>query len=127
MAAFRLTKGNCEDIGFARSCLVAGIVNFAEFKTWLFWIVENDDDVPAYIWDLIDLKEAFEFKPLRIMGFNPYWSHRDDEDAALDGIGYRRWPDFKSDSTSRPDALQKLSNNPHIEARFKATFPFIEF
>ena len=126
MAGFRLTKDNCEDIGFAKSCLLAGVVTFDEFKQWLFWVVENESEVPAYFWDIIDLQESYEFKPLRIMGFNPYWLHNDDEDAALDGIGFKRWSNFASDSISRTEALQKLAKNPHIEERFRAAFPFIE-
>lgn len=127
MAGLHLTKNNCDDIGFAKSCLLAGVISFDEFKKWLFWVVENEEEVPNYFWDLIDLKEKDEFNPLRIMGFNPYWSHSDDEDDALDGIGYKRKPDFTSDATSRTDALRKLANNPHIEKRFRETFPFIEF
>lgn len=127
MVGLRLTKDNCEDIGFVRVCLLAGVVSFDEFKQWLFWVVENEEEVPSYFWDLIDLKEKFEFKPLKVMGFNPYWLHNDDEDDALDGIGYKRRPDFRSDVTSRIDALQKLASNPHIEERFKTTFPFIDF
>ena len=127
MTGVRLTKDDCEDIGFAASCLTAGILSFDEFKQWLFWVIENEDDVPNYVWDIIDLKEKLDFVPLRIMGFNPYWEHTDDEDDALDGIGYTRRSDFNSDAVSRSDALQKLADNSHVEDRFKATFPFIEF
>ncbi len=126
MASVRLTKDDCEDIGFAKSCLTAGILSFDEFKQWLFLVIENEDDVPNYVWDIIDLKEKFDFVPLRIMGFNPYWKHTNDEDDALDGIGYKRRSDFNSDAVSRSDALQKLADNSHIEDRFKTTFPFIE-
>ena len=126
MGRFRLTKNDCEDIGFAQSCLTAGIISFDELKQWLFWVIETEDDVPNYIWDIIDLKEKFDFVPLRIMGFNPYWEHTDDEDDALDGIGYKRSLDFNSDAVSRSDALQKLIANPHIEERFRKTFPFID-
>lgn len=62
--------------------------------------------------------------PLRIMGFNPYWKHTEDEDDALGRIGYKRSFDFKSDAVSRSVALQKLASNPHIESRFRWTFPF---
>ncbi|MBD8513421.1 hypothetical protein IFO68_12145 [Photobacterium sp. CAU 1568] len=127
MAGLRLTKDNCEDIGFVKSCLFAGIVSFDEFKQWLFWAVENEEEVPNYFWDLIELKEKVDFKPLKIMGFTPYWLHSSDEGDALDGLGFKRNPDFTSDAISRTDALRKLAKNPHIEKRFRETFPFIEF
>lgn len=126
MERFRLTKNDCEDIGFAQSCLTSGIISFDEFKEWLFLIVEAKHDVPNYIFEIIDLKEKFDFVPLRIMKFNPYWEHTGDEDDALDGIGYKRRLDFHSDAVSRSDALQKLIDNPHIEERFRNTFPFID-
>ncbi|MDO5658438.1 MAG: hypothetical protein Q4G36_08970 [Paracoccus sp. (in: a-proteobacteria)] len=48
MGRFRLTKSDSEDIGFVQSCLTAGIISFDEFKKWIFWVVETEDDVPSY-------------------------------------------------------------------------------
>lgn len=126
MPNLRLTKDDCDDIGFARACLTAGIISFDEFKQWLYLVVEQEDSVPNYIWDLIDLKEEFDFKPLKIMGFNPYWVHTDVEDDALEGIGYKRRQDFVSDAVSRPTALRILEENRHIAERFQQMFPFTE-
>ena len=126
MAGLRLLKNDSEDIGFVDACLIAGVITFEEFKCWLFWVVEIEVDAPNYVWDLMDLKEKFDYKPLQIMGFNPVWTHSRDEDDALDGIGYTRYADFISDATSRNLALEKLADNPHIIERFRKTFPFIE-
>lgn len=83
--------------------------------------------MPNYFWDIIDLKEKFDFSPLRIMGCQPSWKHKDEEDVALDGIGSKRRLDFNSDAVSRSDAILKLIANPHIEERFRQTFPLIVF
>lgn len=127
MAEWRLTKNNCEDIAFAISCLAAGVISFDEFKQWLYLVVETTGDVPHFIWDITELNDRYDFIPLKIMGFTPHWVHTNDEDDAVDGIGYKRWSSFASDASSRRDALEKLSTNPHIEERFRNTFPFIQF
>ncbi|MFQ3789867.1 hypothetical protein [Halomonas sp. A29] len=123
----RLDKNDCDDIGFAKACLVAGVLEFAEFKEWIYYVVGHQDQVPAYFWDILDIENKFDFKPLSVMGFNPSWKHTESENDALDGIGYRRWNDFVSDAVPRDLALQALERNPHIEQRFREMFPFISW
>ena len=65
---------------FSQSCLTADVICFDEFKQWLFWGIETEDDVPKTVWDMIDLQEKLDFVPLKQMGFNPYWVHTNDED-----------------------------------------------
>lgn len=123
----RLDKNDCDDIGFAKACLVAGVLEFSEFKKWIYYVIENQDEVPAYFWDVLEVESKFDFKPLLVMGFNPYWHHTASENNALDGIGYRRWDDFVSDAVPREMALRELNKNPHIEQRFREMFPFVNW
>ena len=123
---FRLEKNDCDDIGFVKACLVAGVIDFDEFKKWIYYVIENQEEVPSYFWDICDIRDKFDFKPIAVMGFNPYWKHSQEEGEALDGIGYKRFADFRSDASSKQDALRALVKNPHIEIRFNNTFPFIE-
>ncbi|WP_421710315.1 hypothetical protein [Algihabitans sp.] len=122
----RLEKNDCDDIGFVKACLVAGVIDFEEFKKWIYHVIENQNEVPSYFWDILDLKNKFDFKPISIMGFIPYWEHDEGEGNALDGIGYRRKTDFSSDVVSREQATKSLEKNMHIEQRFRDTFPFID-
>ncbi|KPQ22191.1 MULTISPECIES: hypothetical protein [unclassified Halomonas] len=124
---FRLEKNDSDDIGFAKASLVSGVLKFSEFKQWLYYVIEHQDQVPAYFWDILDIENKFDFKPFSVMGFNPSWEHTESESDALDGIGYRRWNDFLSDAVPREVALQELDRNPHVEKRFRETFPFIDW
>ena len=127
---FKLEKNNSDDIGFASTCLIADILSFEEFKQWLYYVIEHADDVPTYFFDILDIKEKFDFtlKRHEVIGFTPSWQGSSDkEEDALDGIGYKRNSDFSSDASSKEAALKALSENPHIEQRFRDTFPFIEW
>ncbi len=126
MPNWRLTKQDSDDIGFVYSCLVSGAISFEEFKSWLYLVIEQEDEVPSYVWDAIDLNQKFDFVPLKVMGFTPGWKRSDDENDAINGISYRRRKDYTSDAVASDDALKKLRENPHIEDRFKKTFPFID-
>jgi len=125
--SLRLEKNDCDDIGFARACLISGVVDFDEFKQWIYHVVEIQDEVPSYFWDILDIEDKFDFKPLSIMGFNPYWQHTGTEEYALDGIAYKRRKDHVSDAVSSKAALNALVENPHIEKRFREMFPFIKW
>ncbi|GAA0398495.1 hypothetical protein GCM10009133_04160 [Cocleimonas flava] len=120
-------KNDCDDVGFAKACLVSGILDFNEFKQWIYHVIEIQKDVPLYFWDILDIENKFDFKPLSVMGFNPYWKHTKIEDYALEGIGYKRRDDFVSDAVPREKALKALEENPHIERRFRELFPFIDW
>ena len=124
--SFRVWKNNGEDLGFAIACLVTGAVTFDEFKEWLYLVIEHADDLPGYIFDILDIKERFDFKPSITIGFVPHWEHMDRELDAIEAITYNRRSEYISDAASRKDALKALEENPHIEQRFRETFPFIK-
>ncbi|MCB5200599.1 hypothetical protein LGQ03_15260 [Loktanella sp. TSTF-M6] len=123
--ALRLTKDDGEDIGFVKSCFFMGIIDFNELQRWLHHVVETQDDLPDYIWSMLDMKDKFDFKPLKVLGFTPYWDHSREEEQALAGIGYLRSSTFTSDLASKTDAIKLLDDNPHIHERFQHTFPFL--
>lgn len=131
MAKFALTRNNPGDLGFALSSLIFSAVTFTEFKQWIYHVIEHEDvdEIPSYFFEVLDIKEKFDFtlKSRQIIGFHPSWDGGDEEDDALCGICYKRFPDYRSDAASREDALAALARNPHIEERFRKTFPFIDF
>ena len=124
---FRLDKENSDDIGFVYTCLISGVVSLLECKDWIYHVIEIENDVPNYMFDILDIEHKSDFIPLRIIGFTPSWNKTDAEDYALEGIGYKRQGDFVSDAVSRAKAIKSLKDNPHIEERFREMFPFIEW
>lgn len=124
---FRVLKEDGEDLGFVLDCLYSGAISFDEFKEWLYLVIERTDEVPFYVFDILDLKNKFDFKPLITIGFVPHWDHTEKESDAINAIAYKRRPDYVSDAVSREEALKALEANPHIENRFRESFPFIDF
>lgn len=125
---YHLTKDDNEDIAFASSCLVSGVITLEEFRAWACSIIENSENIPNYIFDIVELKNKLDYtlNMHRILGFIPSWELSDEEDVALEGIGYKRYENFSSDFAPRKKALAALEKNPQVEERFFRTFPFIE-
>ena len=124
---FNFNKDSNNDMGFVLSCLSAGLINFDQLKEWLFYVIEQQDDYPTYFFDIIDLEDRRDFYEYEVIGYSPSWGYTDKTFKALRGIGYKRWPDYKNDGVSRKVGLKHLEANPHIETRFRETFPFIEW
>ena len=126
----KLTKNNGEDIGFANSVLISSIITFNEFKKWLYYVIEySEDTVPTYFFDILDIEEKFDYtlKIAQIVGFYDGGHINSIEEKALCGIGYIRFPEYKSDYVTKKDAIEALSKLPYIEKRFRDMFPFIEW
>lgn len=126
---FRISKENSEDIDFAGTCVISSIITFEEFKKWLYLIIEQSDQIPEYVYDVLDLNRKFDFtlRSYQILGFDIGYEGTISEENALYGIGYRRNPNYRSDAVSREEALKALVENPHIEKRFREMFPFIDW
>ncbi len=122
----RLTKNDSADIGFALTCLMSGAIHFREFKEWLYFVVEHVDAPPNYIFDMIDVDQRIDFKPMRIMGWTPSATLRDDEHDALKGIGFMRQICEHEDVISRQKAIEKLRANEAFHQRVKDFFPFLD-
>lgn len=127
MRKMHLTKENSDDLGFANICLTYSAITFDEFKNWIYAIIESSDDYPSFLFDILDAKEKFDYtlKVRQIIGFNPSWDPSESEHQAIAGIAYKRFPNHKSDVARKDPALKALTANPHIESRFRETFPFI--
>ena len=124
--ALKLDRDDFEDIGFVKTCFIADIINICELKDWIYLVIEKQDEVPFYLFKMLELKSKRDFKPLDIIGYVPFWMHTDAEYDALLGVGYLRSGDFWSDKVSRHKALERLNNNMHIRARFYEMFPFLK-
>lgn len=129
---FRLTKNDDADIGLMKSALVSGIISFDEAKEWIYYVIsesESVDDIPSYVYEILDAKEKdlFTLRTHELIGFTTGAGLKDSEYNALSGIGYKRFPNYRSDAVGRAAALRALEKNPHIEKLFRETFPFIDF
>lgn len=128
-SSYRLTKGNSEDIGFVSTCLVTSAITFSEFKEWIYYVIQHTENVPPYLFDILGINEKYDYtlKRQSVIGFTPSWKGTKQEEDALDGIAYKRNPNYKSDAVSRDEALKALKEQSHIEKHFREMFPFIKW
>lgn len=124
----RLTRDSSEDIGFVKSCVIKGAITNKEFNDWVEYVIVNDkvDDLPLYIFDLIDFNGSF-YELINIIGFTPDPILTEDEDNAIYGIAIKRFWNDLDIPISNNEALMALDRNPLILKRFKSIFPFINF
>ena len=123
-----LEKEDCDLLGFVVGCLFSTAISLADFRQWCQLVIRTREieAIPAYFFEL----ESFD-EPLthiyEAIGFNPGWKHTESEWRALYGIAAQRgiepfdWP------VAPETALRNLAKNPKIAARFRETFPFIQF
>ena len=133
MPVFRVSKDDGDDLGFALSCLFAKAITRAEFTAWVYWVIEHaEHDLPAFLFELDDfgpyLKDIYA-----AVGFVPSSDVTDAERGALEAIGLRRGlaaPTAESIHAGErlsPDRAEVcLAENPHIDARFRSAFPFLQ-
>ena len=125
---WKISKENCEDLGFAIICMFYDAINLSEFKLWLDIVVRDTpiDKIPLYIFDLIDFNGSF-YELINIIGFTPDPNLTEDEDNAIYGIAIKRFGNDLDIPISNNEALRALDRNPLISKRFKSIFPFINF
>ena len=132
-ANLRLTKNDSADIAFVENCLMSGAISQNELRQWLYHIIENTDNIPTYVFDLLDTKDLREmFRGANgPIGFFTSSDLNDAESDAVTGIAYKRGhydrPLGHDVYIGRDAALEALEKNLHIEKRFREMFPFIEF
>lgn len=130
--SYKITKeNNGEDISFTIACLYSGIINLAEFKQWLYKVIDATEvgELPFYIWDLIELEEGQQAKITQIMEFTPYINLTKEQYAALTGMALKRFPNVGSDydlSIPRAKALKAFEKSPSLLEKVKEEFSFIE-
>jgi len=126
MSKLRLEIDDSSDIGFVDNYLVPGVISLNEFKKWIYFVIENHDDISSQFFKILVLNHKFECNCLRIMGFAPKWEYNDAPLDALVGIGFKRGAITTNDNLTREEALRALERNPHIEKKFYEMFPFLK-
>jgi len=129
---FRLTQDDSSDIAFAENCLMSGAISQDELRQWLYHVIESADDIPTFVFDLLDTKDLrIMFRGLNgPLGFFPCSDLNTGESDAITGIAYKRGyydgPRGHDVYIDRDTALAALEQNAHILKRFRDTFPFVE-
>lgn len=125
----RITREDSDDLGFVIDCLYSHAITMDEFNEWITRLTADHDDLPLFVFDLIDFTDEDRLKLSHWQtygGFVPYWQATESETAALVGIGVRRFGEVESDFCTRDEALVSLSRHPTIVDRFHETFPFVD-
>ncbi|HEV2454150.1 MAG TPA: hypothetical protein VGY98_07805 [Verrucomicrobiae bacterium] len=121
-----LTKDNSTTIGFVVACLFAGAINKRELRTWTDHIFASTDSQPKYLIDLCTF-DGLLSHIFGVIGFVPHCDLSESEKDALVGIAYVRGHSRFEPEPTREQALSSLRRHPEVLARFRMTFPFIEF
>ncbi len=121
-------KEENSDLGFAIGCLFSEAINLNEFRQWVELCINdlNQDEIPLYMFDLIDFEDSLA-KIHLVIGFVPSSGLSKTEKIALEGISYLRGIDIFDPISTQEQSIEYLKNNPHVSEKFKRTFPFINF
>ncbi len=86
---WKISKENCEDLGFAIICMFYDAINLSEFKLWLDIVVRDTpiDKIPLYIFDLIDFDKSIG-EIYDLIGVVNYGYISNDQKNALTGIAF---------------------------------------
>jgi hypothetical protein len=123
-----LNRENSETIGFVIAAVFCAAISKEELRGWAVSVIGANevDAVPQYVFELADFNERLP-QLFKIVGFVPHWTHTEDENLALHGIAFKRKREVYNPPVPAEVALAKLQQNPHVETRFRKTFPFIDF
>jgi len=113
-------------IGFVSKSHALGAITIEEAHQWIYSLIKDHDDLPPYMYCLLDAKDSKEFR--ETIGFPTPAKVTEKEFKALLGISYLRG--FTKDDDleiSKKSALKALAESPQLEKRFRETFPFIEW
>ena len=125
---WKIYKEESSDLGFAIGCLFSEAINLNEFRQWVELCINdlNQDEIPLYMFDLIDFEDSLA-KIHSVIGFVPSSRLSKTEKIALEGISYLRGIDIFDPMSTQEQSIEYLKNNPHVSEKFKLTFPFINF
>jgi hypothetical protein len=123
---WKIYKEESFDLGFAISCLFLQAINLTEFRQWIGLCISdlNQDEIPLYMFDLIDFEDSLA-KIYLVIGFVPSTRLSKKEKIALEGISYLRGIDIFDPISTQEQSIECLKKNPGVSERFKRTFPFI--
>ena len=122
-----LSREDSSLIGFAVDCRGASAISFEEFIEWCFYMINQYDNLPTYMYYLVDCKNLSEVR--ETIGFNVSPKMSEKESEAIWGIAAKRGVDIEDiyeGIITKKKALKRLEQYPHIEKRFRETFPFIK-
>ena len=124
---WKIEKEDCEDLGFAISCLFSETISLSEFKTWLEIVIKEMpiEKIPLYIFDLMNFNDTLANID-NVIGFVAPSKLSMQQKNALVGITYLREIDVYDPPISKEQALAALNKNPHVLDKFRRLFPFIE-
>ena len=125
---WKIHKEESFDLGFAIRCLFSKAINLNEFRQRIELCINNlnQEEIPLYMFDLIDFEDSLA-KIHLVIGFVPSSGLSKTEEIALEGISYSRGIDIFDPISTQEQSIEYLKNNPHVSEKFKRTFPFINF
>lgn len=112
-------------IGFVSYAQGLGAITMEEAYQWIYSLIKDHDDLPPYMYCLLDAKDNKEFD--EIIGFSAFSDTTEKEFDALRGISFLRGNRVDEEAISRRKALKALAESPQLEKRFRETFPFIKW
>lgn len=116
------------EFAFVLSALYSGAIKFDEFKEYLYLFIKqhNSEDIPLFIWDLIDMDKDQVAYIYNVIGYTLISRLNKQENLALYGIAIQRFgSSFEIEKSNEHYVVKALDNNPNILSDFKETFPFI--
>lgn len=124
---WKIYKDNDQDLSFVLACVYCQAIDLNELKLWAERVVEtsNIDDVPNYIYDLIDFDGPL-FKISKIIGFSPINYLSLEEEYSIYGIAYIRKINVIDSPVEMSKAISLLRLNCYLLDKFKYFFPFID-
>lgn len=116
-------------LGFITLCYSMQAITNEEFKEYFYSLIKSSDvdELPDYIWDLIEFINPDMADIYNVIGFVPSSNLTDDEINAIYGITLKRFGRFFDMFITEGKAIELLNNNPKVSSLFKTLFPFIHF
>ncbi len=121
-----LVQGDSSLIGFVERCLYNSAIEDKDIRDWSMRMVVQYDELPTYMYDLLDFKKE-DYNLHELINFSIGWGFPEKDKEALYGLAYKRGFEPYDCPLTKEEAIKRLEECPHIEKKFRETFPFIEF
>ena len=126
METLGLTQDDNSLIGFVERCFYNSAIIDKDIRDWSIYMIKKYYQLPVYIYDLIDFKKE-DYNLHKLINFATGWKFPETDKEALYGIAYKRGFEPYDCPLTKEEAIKRLKECPHIEKKFRETFPFIEF
>jgi hypothetical protein len=117
-------------IEFALVAIYTYAINYSEFKEWIAYLINTQDELPPFFYSLYECSTTSEIhKILRdSLKITAGSGLSKEEREVLYGLALKRGMFHKEYASITPKtALKRLEQYPHVVERFRQEFPFIEF